>query len=446
MNLISVGVFSCLILGTTFWGARFVRSFAIRFIFLLHSAGVLLMLLVPAIFHSATNFSSLGFLGFSFESKEVARNVVYLYLSVSYVYVLTAVGFSLVARFFSSRLMSFELPSVDRKESKCLAVLIFFLICLLFFISYYGSFGSILMLRNRESLNLPVHFELLRAAVIAASTYSLLLLSTTRFTLYPFLFLGGFALFSFSLVLLIGFGSRNLLVFPVCAIFATLAVRQDPKLTKRNYILACSALLVLFGIAVLQSDFRDDGIQHFGFDALNIFSPFLAFDQFQSLYLTFETYDVFFRAAYRLPFSIFFDFFVYYVPSGWLEHLGVTKASHLNYIAWNHFVTSSVESNVTPSHVGQSLIEAGWLGLLFLPVCVTLVLFILLRILAASFLAGRSHLVMLTGVSLIAGGFFNIVRIFSGAYFLYFLVFIIVIAISDFIASSMARRKANKLG
>jgi len=422
-------------------GLSVIKTSVVRILFIMHSLGVFSMLVVPALWYSVSGFENFGFLGFGFDSLTITHNLPFIYFAVIYTYVVTTFGFFFLARAFPERLWSIRKSTEPPGKSLYISLSVLFGICFIFFYSYYGTFNSILLLRNRESFVLPIHFELLRGAVIGACTFSTLTLATTRFTRHPITFSVTLCLFVFSLALMAGFGSRNLLVFPISAVFLALNLNRDRTLVRRNYSLAAVMILLFVGLTVLQSNVRDSGIGQGDISDIRLSSFFLAFDQFSSLFIALQTYDAFPRLEERLPLSMVADIFLHFFPRSWFEWIGLTKMVHINYLEWNANVTGAVNSNVTPSYVGQALIENRFLGLFTLPFEVLIVVLILLKILAMRLVRKNNFVVFLTGIALVSGGLFNVVRMFSGAYLLYFFVFVSIAILIDKGLALLRRRK-----
>ena len=143
----------------------------IRFLFLLHSLGVFLMLGVPALWHTTSNYSHIGFLGLNYDPIWVAGNVHKPHIAVIYVYTFTTFGFVLASRLFVGRLEQRNMTAHNTVVPQYLLMTVLFAMSWLFFTRYYGNFGMILLLRAREIVDLPIYFELLRGSTIALHLY-----------------------------------------------------------------------------------------------------------------------------------------------------------------------------------------------------------------------------------------------------------------------------------
>ena len=428
MTLLGAGLFFVGVAAVALTGLRLIASPVVRAIFAGYSVGVLLMLAIPAVWHAGNSFStsgpsSLGFIGFRLDPLRVLGVLPSIYLGVLYVFGVTTWGFFVLSRVFPEKRCSIPKAAKPVGRSVYLLIGVLLLICIVFFTGYYGSFGSILLLRDRESVALPIHYELLRAGVVGACTFSVITLMVNRFTRSSTGFLLALVLLVFSLALIVGFGSRNLLIFPLFAVILSIALGPDRALRRRNYVFGAVVFLLLVALAGLQSNFRYTGAGEADLSRMRGSNFFLAFDQFESLCLALRSYDRVADRQARLPFCMAADVFLYVVPRAWFEVVGLTKMAHANYIEWNDFVTGSVNSNITPSFVGQSLIENRVVGFLLLPFDVLLVVAILLRFLASRVMRTVSPVIFITCLALVAGGVFNCVRMLSGGYLLYFFVF-----------------------
>ena len=434
-------LFCGIISGITYLGIKIIRSSVIKFIFSTFTFGIFSMIVIPAVWHAVSSYEKIGFLGFDSTEIHFSQSIILIYFASTYLYFFTTLGFCIISHFLLPQIGNLEISEDIQKFPFLPTMVVFYGICIFFFLLFYDNFNSVLQLRGRESFDLPIYFELLRGALIGACTYATMKITTTRFTRDTFEFVTTLGLFIFSLILIAGFGSRNLIVFPAFAIFLSLKLKHDQALLRRNYVLGGAVLLLFFALTLAQSNFRDQGFDQMDITQFHFSSLFLAFDQFDSMYLAFQTYDSFDRPQNRWPFAILSDIFTYYFPREWFKSLGITKLSHINYLEWNAYITGDIKSNVTPSLVGQALIENKILGILFLPFNLTIILFFLLKILEKKISKGGNNVIILTYIVLISGGIFNIVRMFSGAYLIYFFVFFIIVYLIEIIVKIKRVRK-----
>lgn len=297
--MIQASIFLCLISILAYFGYRMIRGPVVRFLFLLHSLGVFLMLGLPSLWHAYTGFSGIGFLGLVYDADQIAIAATDLQISVVYVFSLTAVGFIIVSRLFGNRinLIGNFAHSVPGPHYATMFVL--FSICTVFFVSYYKDLNSILLFRSRENVVLPLYFELLRGTIVAACTYSTIVLATTKFISKPVGFVLTLSLFLFSLALMVGFGSRNLLVYPIAALIMIFMLKRDRSLFRRNVFLAGIMLIIFTTVSLFQSSFRDAGFAD-GERTIHVEHLLLAFDQFDALYVAFETASDFTRPEWSV--------------------------------------------------------------------------------------------------------------------------------------------------
>lgn len=404
-------------------GRRMIRGQIIKFLFLLHSLGVFLMLVVPALWHAITSYSQIGFLGLRYDPNWISVNIYGPQVSVVYVYAFTTAGFVLASRLFVRRRSNLDITTRDQAAPKYLLMTVLFALSWVFFTQYYGNFGAILLLRTRETVDLPLYFELLRGSAIALCTYTLVVLTNIRFTRQPIGFAITIILFFFSLAIIVGFGTRNLLVYPITAVILALMLRRDQGLFRRNVIFAGLLLMLFLIVSVVLSNFRDAGVGTESNTAVDFSKLFLALDQFNALYVVFETTDGFVRPYARMPLSMLSDMFIYFVPSSLLQSFGIEKFNNINWQEWNAHLVGSIRGNVTPSYVGQAMVEEGLVGVILLPVVMTLMLLILLKIVDLKISRNQDSLEWMTIIALAGGILFNSVRMLSGIYMLYFVVF-----------------------
>ena len=204
-------------------------------------------------------------------------------------------------------------------------------------------------------------------------------------------------------------------------------LQRDKALFRRNVMLAAFLLTLFLFVSFVLSSFRDAGLAAGNDTDVDLSHLLLALDQFNALYIVFETSNEFVRPSLRMPLTMLSDLFVYFFPSAFLESFGIAKSNNVNWQEWNAYLVGSIKSNVTPSFVGQAMVEEGIIGIILLPVVTTLLLLILLTVLDLIISLSRNPLEWLTMVALVGGTLFNIVRMFSGIYLLYFVVFCIVI-------------------
>lgn len=400
-----------------------VRGQISKFLFLLHSLGVFLMLVVPALWHAITSYSQIGFLGFRYDPNWIRANTFGPQASVVYVYTFTAAGFVLASRLFARRLSNLVITTRDQAAPKYLLMTVLFAMSWVFFSRYYGNFGAILLLRTRETVDLPLYFELLRGSAIALCTYTVVALTSIKFTRQPIGFAFTIVLFFFSLMIILGFGTRNLLVYPITAVILSLMLRRDQSLFRRNVIFAGLLLILFLIVSFVLSNFRDAGVGTDSNTAVDFSKLFLSLDQFNALYVVFETTDEFVRPYSRMPLSMLSDMFIYFFPSSLLQSFGIEKINNINWTEWNAYLVGSIRANVTPSYVGQAMVEEGVIGVILLPVVMTLMLLILLKIVDLKISRNQDPLERLTIIALAGGILFNSVRMLSGIYMLYFVVF-----------------------
>lgn len=412
----------------TLFGYRRIRYPLVRFMYLVHAAAVLLMLGIPSLWHAITGYENIGFLGFRFDSKAIEDVAEFARLAVTYTFGLTTLGFVQVSRWIGSRISVDHAGRAARFEPRYSLLAFMFLGSYLFFSSFYGSFSSVLMLRAREAVTQPQYIELLRGLVIAANTYAILAIVTTRLTRSPAPFILSSALFLFTLLLMIGFGSRNLLIYPMVAVALSFTLDNDPGLRRRNFLFGAALLCIFLFLAYVQSTLRDLGV---GADGVNLKGGLMplvvAFDQFSALCIALETSDSHLLGVDRFPMSTLFDMGLYFIPRSWFEFFDVAKPAHINWTNWNAYMVGAIQGNVTPSYVGQAFVEGGVVEVILLPLSITLIVAIFLRLTLWATRRTVNSLDSLTMIALCTGLFFNMVRMAAGIYALYFVAFLLLL-------------------
>lgn len=153
----------------------------------------------------------------------------------------------------------------------------------------------------------------------------------------------------------------------------------------------------------------------------------LAFDQFNSSIVAFVTYSDTPGFISRWVTSNLTDMFFHFIPRELLQLFGVQKETYYNYLAWNAYLVGDVYTNITPSFIGQAIIEVGVIGIVLLPFVIICLVWILVKSLNLIQRNSRSIINSTVSVALISGALFNLIRFMGGSYIFYFFLYFVLL-------------------
>lgn len=162
-------------------GRKKITNKIVKFFYYSYSAAIFLMLIMPSFWHAFTAYRAMGFLGLNYSQSDISRVLPWFCLSIIYIYSLTTIAFILLSSRNKKNARILKLSSSEEPISLPLLGL-FFVSCIYYLNVYFGSFAQMFLMRNRDVVELPIFFEILRGLLIVANVYSLVILLRTTFT------------------------------------------------------------------------------------------------------------------------------------------------------------------------------------------------------------------------------------------------------------------------
>lgn len=377
--------------------------------------GFLMFFIIPGIIHTLTEFKKTGFTGLGVERLH------FNYLLV--ILVAFLILFYMVVSFVNSKhyRSSIFKPLKDEDFSSkpfyleiCLSILTLLAIIKLF----YGDIYSILLMRSGERYGVDFSFEIIRAFLLS---YLLINFRNFLFNKGTIRKLLSLLVFFLLFVAVIGFGSRNLLVYPLVALFYYSERNSDRFHRRARKVIFLFIAILAIGI----SSFRDSGIGTF--EEIELSDTFLAFDQMNATLVILSDKNNLRLGSPTDILRMWADFWLHLVPRPFFDQLGLEKNVHLNWLSWNEKLTSRVDTNITPGMIGQGYLEGGILGVIFFP----FLFFLQKKTMLTMFqklVANDSYRDIIS--ILFIGGAVNAFRHFSVGYFVPAIIFAVAIGLT----------------
>lgn len=367
----------------SYFGFKIIKDVLIKIAFSVHSLSIILFFILPKFLFYANDSK--------YETPLVLIILVHFFLTL----------FLCVFNFNYSN--KFHIRTNTNYKS-IFIIPLFIIYYSLFFVVVFISFDNIIQLRAGSFHTNFLFFDFARYFLIALVTFNLVLIyNPNNNFIKKIIYL---SLFLIGLSLILGFGSRNSLLYVLVAFLICVFINK-----KYKHFVYLIPFLLIFNLITSN---RDNGIDiHFTNKGTSLLdkSVFVSLDNLKTLKKIYYETNLFHYS--NQPLKLFSDFYLSSIPKQLWNYFGFKKNTYKTYLEWN-FNNVNV-GNETPSYFGQILLQNGLIGLFFFPLN-----FLLILIPHSLFFKKVSSygdpIINIVLLSLFIGGVFNITRFISFAY------------------------------